>query len=108
MEAKDQSSQAARGGIGAGAACSSAKSLAAWMPLASAEALSPRSVLGAARALAGGHSQGALAGDPWQLGGAFVIDTAGELVFAQRSARSGDHADPAALIEALERCQASD
>lgn len=71
-------------------------------------ALSPRSVLGAARALAGGHSQGALAGDPWQLGGAFVIDTAGELVFAQRSARSGDHADPAALIEALERCQASD
>jgi hypothetical protein len=40
-------------------------------------------------------------GDPWQQGGAFVLDTAGAIRFTHVSQRAGDHAPPEALLEAL-------
>ena len=40
--------------------------------------------------------------DMRQLGGAFVILPGGRVVFEQRSDAAGDHADPAAVIAALE------
>jgi hypothetical protein len=45
------------------------------------EALSPRLPGQALRALRGGFRQGAVQGDPWQLGGAFVIRPDGSLAF---------------------------
>ena len=59
-------------------------------------------VLAAAkRAHAEGHSQGRTAGEPWQLGGVFVIRPDGAVPFAQRSDSAGDHADPAAVLASL-------
>ena len=59
-------------------------------------------VLGnAVRAMKEGHFQGATQGDPWQLGGVFVLAPGGQVRYEQRSAVAGDHADPAAILAAL-------
>jgi peroxiredoxin len=65
--------------------------------------LAPRSLGHGLRALAGGNVQGATRGDPWQLGGAFVVDRSGRVHYAQVSSEAGDHAEPDDILAALDR-----
>jgi len=65
------------------------------------ELLSPRLPLNAVRALWSGHRQTDVQGDPWQLGGVFVIHPDGSLRFAQRSREPGDHPDVDDVIASL-------
>jgi dehydrogenase/reductase SDR family protein 12 len=65
------------------------------------EALSPKLAWSAARALRTGHRQTGVEGDPWQLGGAFVIRPDGGLVFRHVADHAGDHARLDAILEAL-------
>ena len=53
------------------------------------------------RALRKGFRQGGIQGDPWQQGGVFAINPAGETLFEYISAAAGDHPDPAAVVAAL-------
>ena len=62
---------------------------------------SGRSLKNAARALAGGHLQHALAGDAWQQGGVFVIAPPDRELFAYASAVAGDHPSTADILAAL-------
>jgi hypothetical protein len=66
-------------------------------------ALSWGSLRNAWRAWRGGFRQAGVQGDPWQLGGAFVVSPAGETLYAQVSREAGDHAPLPELLEALER-----
>jgi peroxiredoxin len=56
----------------------------------------------AIRALRTGARLGLTKGDPWQLGGAFVVEPGGRVAFRQVSRDAGDHADPAKIKKALE------
>jgi len=56
------------------------------------ELASPRLLSNAFRAYREGARQTGVEGDPWQLGGVFVIAPGGELRFAFRSREAGDHA----------------
>lgn len=66
------------------------------------EALSPRMPLNALRALRRGSRQTGVQGDPWQLGGVFVLQPGGELTFAHTSREAGDHPDLESILAALE------
>ncbi len=57
------------------------------------------------RSLRAGHRQGLTRGDPWQQGGALVVDTQGDLLTVQRSRHAGDHASIGALIAAIEQAE---
>lgn len=63
--------------------------------------LRPSVLARGARAYAEGHRQGAVAGDPWLHGGAFVIRADASVAFAQRSEAPGDHAAVEDLHAAL-------
>jgi NAD(P)-dependent dehydrogenase (short-subunit alcohol dehydrogenase family) len=65
------------------------------------EALSPRLPGNALRALRGGSRQGAIQGDPWQLGGVFVIRPDGELAYRYVSREAGDHPPAYDILAAL-------
>lgn len=65
------------------------------------EALSPRVGWNALRAFRGGFRQTGIEGDPFQLGGAFVLRPDGACTFRQVSREAGDHAAPARLLAAL-------
>jgi NAD(P)-dependent dehydrogenase (short-subunit alcohol dehydrogenase family) len=65
------------------------------------EALSPRLPLNALRALRAGSRQGAIQGDPWQLGGVFVIRRDGELAYRYVSREAGDHPPVDDILVAL-------
>jgi dehydrogenase/reductase SDR family protein 12 len=65
------------------------------------EILSPRLPLHAARALWRGARQGSIQGDPWQLGGVFVIRPDGELTYRYVSSEAGDHPPLDAILDAL-------
>ncbi len=67
------------------------------------QTLSHRSLGHAFRAFRRGHRQTKVEGDPWQLGGAFVITPAGEPLYEQVSREAGDHAPLADLLAALRR-----
>lgn len=67
--------------------------------------LSPRILGHVLRALRGGFRQTGIQGDPWQLGGAFVISSQGKTVFEQVSREAGDHASLPELLRALDRLQ---
>ena len=67
-----------------------------------AEILSPRVFTNAARALQSGYRQNSVEGDPWQLGGIFVMRPGGDLLYQYRSREAGDHPDPATILAALE------
>jgi NAD(P)-dependent dehydrogenase (short-subunit alcohol dehydrogenase family) len=66
------------------------------------EALSPRLPLNALRALRAGYRQTGVQGDPWQLGGVFVIRPGGELVYRYVSREAGDHAPVDEVLAALD------
>lgn len=64
-------------------------------------AMSLKALSSAKRAMGDGFRQGSVQGDPWQLGGAFVIAAGGELLFRYVSSHSGDHPDPRDLVASL-------
>lgn len=66
------------------------------------EILSPRLPFHALRALRRGFRQTGIEGDPWQLGGVFVIRSGGALVYRHASAEAGDHPPLSEVLEALE------
>jgi dehydrogenase/reductase SDR family protein 12 len=66
------------------------------------ELLSPRLPRNALRALLGGSRQQGVQGDPWQLGGVFVIRPGGELVFRHASREAGDHPSVDDVLAALD------
>jgi len=66
------------------------------------EVLSPRLPLNALRALRAGYRQKSVQGDPWQLGGVFVIRTDGTLAYRHASREAGDHAPIDAIVAALD------
>jgi peroxiredoxin len=59
----------------------------------------------ALRALRTGARQGLTKGDPWQLGGAFVVAPGGRIAFRHVSRDAGDHADAAKIRKALEKLE---
>jgi dehydrogenase/reductase SDR family protein 12 len=65
------------------------------------ELLSPRLPGNALRALRSGARQGAIQGDPWQLGGVFVIRPGGDLAYRYVSREAGDHPPVEAILAAL-------
>ncbi len=65
------------------------------------EALSPRLPLKAARALLAGHRQGAVQGDPWQLGGVLVIRPGGAIAFRHVNSDAADHVPIDGILAAL-------
>ncbi len=65
------------------------------------ELLSPRLPGSALRALASGARQAGVQGDPWQLGGVFVIRPGGELVYRHVSGDAGDHPPVEEILDAL-------
>ena len=66
------------------------------------ELLSPSLPAAGLRALRAGYRQTGVEGDPWQLGGVFVIRAGGDLAYAQRSKDAGDHADIDDILAALD------
>ena len=66
------------------------------------ELLSPRVPWNALRALARGNRQTGVQGDPWQLGGVFVIRPGGALTYRFMSREAGDHAPLDEVLAALE------
>ncbi len=65
------------------------------------EAASPRLWTNAFRALRSGARQQGVQGDPWQLGGVFVLAAGGETRLAARSREAGDHVAPETIEAAL-------
>jgi len=65
------------------------------------EILSPRLPLNAVRAFWGGARQHGVQGDPWQLGGVFVVRPGGKLMFRYVSREAGDHAPIEEILTAL-------
>jgi NAD(P)-dependent dehydrogenase (short-subunit alcohol dehydrogenase family) len=66
------------------------------------EVLSPRLPLNALRALRSGSRQTGVQGDPWQLGGVFVIQPRGDLAYRYLSREAGDHPPVDEILSALE------
>ena len=66
------------------------------------ELLSPRLPFHAIRALRTGARQMGVQGDPWQLGGMFVIRPGGALAFRHVSREAGDHPAVSDVLAALE------
>lgn len=66
------------------------------------ELLSPRLPGSALRALASGARQAGVQGDPWQLGGVFVIRPGGELAYRHVSGDAGDHPPVEEILAALD------
>jgi NAD(P)-dependent dehydrogenase (short-subunit alcohol dehydrogenase family) len=66
------------------------------------EVLSPRLPLNALRALRTGARQGAVEGDPWQLGGVFVLWPDGSCRYRHVSREAGDHPPLDEVLEALD------
>lgn len=66
------------------------------------ELLSPLLLVNGLRAWQTGARQEGVQGDPWQLGGVFVIRPDGTTSFCQRSSVAGDHADIREIMAALD------
>ena len=66
------------------------------------ELFAPRLPLNALRAMMGGSRQSGIKGDPWQLGGVFVIRPPGELTYRYVSSEAGDHPPLEGILAALE------
>ena len=59
-----------------------------------------RAVIETLRALGAGYRQRRRAGDAMQLGGAFLVDGAGRVVYHHRNQSPGDLADPSDIVQA--------
>ena len=59
-----------------------------------------RAVIETLRALGAGYRQRRRAGDARQLGGAFLVDEAGRVLYHHRSGSPGDLADPSDIVQA--------
>ena len=70
-------------------------------------ALGPGTVRHALRAYSRGFRQSGVQGDPWQLGGAFVLTPGGEVLFRHVNRDAGDHPDPSAILAALRKIRPS-
>ena len=55
----------------------------------------------AVRAFRKGFRQKRTQGDPWQLGGAFVISSEGNVLYHHVSREAGDHPEPGGILAAL-------
>jgi NAD(P)-dependent dehydrogenase (short-subunit alcohol dehydrogenase family) len=66
------------------------------------ELLSPRLAGNALRALRSGSRQTGVEGDPWQLGGVFVIRPGGDVTYRYVSREAGDHPPVDDVLEALD------
>ncbi len=75
---------------------------AAGMRRGRVELLSPRMPLNALRALRKGFRQTSVQGDPWQLGGVFVLKPGGQLTYRYVSSEAGDHAPIDEILGGLE------
>lgn len=64
-----------------------------------------RSFVRAAKALFKGHFIGAPEGDPWQLGGFFVVDSQLNVLWSHPSTHAGDHADLDEVATAMQRAR---
>jgi hypothetical protein len=62
--------------------------------------LGPSSLMKGIKALGQGFRQGLNAGDLWQQGGLFVLGPGEKLVFSHVDRFAGDHAEPAAVVQA--------
>ena len=60
-----------------------------------------------ARAWRAGFRQKGVQGDPWQLGGAFVIAAPDRVHYSHVSGEAGDHAPVSELLSALDRASAA-
>ena len=60
-----------------------------------------RTVKSGLRAMKSGYRQGALAGDPWQLGGTLLTDRAGSVHYRHVSKYAGDHPPIADILAAV-------
>jgi hypothetical protein len=69
--------------------------------------LSPRLVAAVARALRAGFMQGAVRGDPYQLGGVVVVAKGGRVVFRHVARDAGDHAAVGEVVHAAGRAAAA-
>ena len=61
----------------------------------------------AMRARRKGFTQKKTQGDPWQLGGTFVITPEGKVLFSHVSREAGDHPDPKDILTVLEKAQSA-
>ena len=59
------------------------------------------------RAWRGGHRQAGVQGDPWQLGGVFVVAASQSTHLAHISREAGDHAGSQDILEAVDRAVAA-
>jgi peroxiredoxin len=66
------------------------------------DTLGPRSLMHAVKAFSRGHRQGKVQGDPWQNGGAFLVQPDGKVTYRHISREAGDHAPLDAVLQALE------
>ncbi len=66
------------------------------------ELLSPRLLGAGLRAIRAGSRQTAVEGDPWQLGGVFVVRPGGDLAYRFESRDAGDHAPIEEILTALD------
>lgn len=63
--------------------------------------LNPNVAIKAASATMGGFRQRGVKGDPWQLGGVFVLEPGGRTAFDFRSKYAGDHPSTKDILTAL-------
>mgnify|MGYP001811649394 CR=1 FL=1 len=68
-----------------------------------AKALSLKMFGHAMRAMKAGHRQKGVQGDPWQMGGTFVIAPHDQVLYAHISGEAGDHPALDEVLAALER-----
>ena len=66
------------------------------------ELLSPRLPRNALRALRSGYRQTSVQGDPWQLGGVFVIRPDASLAYRHASRETADHGPIGAILPAFD------
>lgn len=60
-----------------------------------------RSLKAGTRAMSKGFIQGRTRGDPWQQGGALLVDTAGQVRWRHVDQGAGDHTDPQTMLAAV-------
>jgi hypothetical protein len=71
------------------------------MKRSAAATLGPAALVASARAMAHGHFQTSVEGDPWQQGGLFAIAKGGRVVYSRPNRDAGDRPDIDAALTAL-------